>query len=207
MRTGLGRRSLALGVGLFGALVVAAAPVFAAYAAGAPVRVPDNPLGGGAACAALVAQEQAALPNDRVYPDAEVEPWIAATGANTFIGGVQQDRWAGGGSNGLTFTYFDGRAWHRVLLAKNNTSSSGQGIFPDGTGGLWIPAGDGAHNPALLHYSDGKLTPVTLPEQASWVPTIADSLARIPGTSEMLAGGVQYTDGNNKTNSVILEYS
>ena len=37
--------------------------------------------------------------------------------------------------------------------------------------------------------------------------TIPDSLSRIPGTSEMLAGGVQYTDGNEATNSVLLQYS
>jgi hypothetical protein len=53
----------------------------------------------------------------------------------------------------------------------------------------------------------GKLTTVTLPEEANWVPTIAYSLSRIPGTSEMLAGGVQYTDGNERTNSVVLQYS
>ncbi|HTR95555.1 MAG TPA: hypothetical protein VMI73_27805 [Trebonia sp.] len=107
----------------------------------------------------------------------------------------------------MVLLHFNGRAWSRIVLAKNNTSPVRQGIFPDGKGGLWIPAGDGAQNPALLHYSDGKLTTVTLPEQASWVPTIADSLSRIPGTSEMLAGGVQYTDGNERTNSVVLQYS
>jgi hypothetical protein len=107
----------------------------------------------------------------------------------------------------LVLLHFNGRAWSRVVLAKNNTSHTGQGVFPDGKGGLWIPAGDSAGNPALLHYSNGTVTLVTLPAEASWVPTIADSLSRIPGTSEMLAGGVQYTHGNEQTNSVVLQYS
>jgi hypothetical protein len=107
----------------------------------------------------------------------------------------------------MVLLHFNGHAWNRVVLAKNNTSPIGQGIFPDGKDGLWIPAGDGSANPALLHYARGKLSTVTLPAQASWVPTIADSLSRIPGTSEMLAGGVQYTDGNERTNSVVLQYS
>ena len=107
----------------------------------------------------------------------------------------------------MVLLHFNGHAWSRVVLAKHNTSPSGQGIFPDGNGGLWIPAGDGAANPALLHYAKGTLSTVTLPAEASWVPTIADSLSRIPGTSEMLAGGVQYTHGNEQTNSVVLQYS
>jgi hypothetical protein len=43
--------------------------------AGAVVRVPDNPLGGNPACAALVAKHTAL--GSVNYPDAEVEPNIA----------------------------------------------------------------------------------------------------------------------------------
>lgn len=139
---------------------------------------------------------------------AGVKPFLtgirALSAADVYATGEGTDPPHGGP---LVLLHFNGHAWSRVLLAKNNTSPSGQRIVPDGKGGLWIPGGDGAQNPALLHYSNGKLTTVTLPAEATWVPTIADSLARIPGTSEMLAGGVQYTDGNNKTNSVILQYS
>ena len=107
----------------------------------------------------------------------------------------------------MVLLHFNGRAWSRVALAQNNTSFTGQRIFPDGKGGLWIPAGDSSANPALLHYANGKLTAVTLPEEATWVPTIAYSLSRIPGTSEMLAGGIKYTHGNEHANAVVLEYS
>jgi hypothetical protein len=70
--------------------------------AGAVVRVPDNPLGGGATCAALVAQQTAL--GSKNFPDAEVEPQVAVDPTNPLhlIGSVQQDRWNDGGSNGLT---------------------------------------------------------------------------------------------------------
>jgi len=70
--------------------------------AGTVVRVPDNPLGGSATCAALVAQ-QTKLGSVN-FPDAEVEPMIAVDPTNPqhLVGSVQQDRWNDGGSNGLT---------------------------------------------------------------------------------------------------------
>jgi hypothetical protein len=70
--------------------------------AGVVVRVPDNPLGGSSACAALVAQQQAK--GSINYPDAEVEPYVAVDPTNPqhLLGSVQQDRWNDGGSNGLT---------------------------------------------------------------------------------------------------------
>src|SRR5215471_21393472 len=70
--------------------------------AGAVVRVPDNPLGGGSTCAALVAQQQAL--GSVNFPDAEVEPYVDVdpTNPNHLIGTVQQDRWNDGGANGLT---------------------------------------------------------------------------------------------------------
>jgi hypothetical protein len=85
------------------AIVAGSAVAFAStLAAGAVTRVPDNPLGGGATCAALVAQQQAL--GSKNFPDAEVEPYIAVdpTNPNHLIGSVQQDRWNDGGSNGLT---------------------------------------------------------------------------------------------------------
>jgi hypothetical protein len=70
--------------------------------AGSVVRVPDNPLGGSATCAALVASQEAL--GSKNFPDAEVEPYIAVDPTNPLhlIGSVQQDRWNDGGSNGLT---------------------------------------------------------------------------------------------------------
>jgi hypothetical protein len=72
------------------------------FVAGSVVRVPDNPLGGNQACAALVAEHTAL--GSRNFPDSEVEPQVAVDPTNPMhlIGSVQQDRWNDGGANGLT---------------------------------------------------------------------------------------------------------
>ena len=84
------------------ALVGASVAVASTLTAGAVVRVPDNPLGGSPACAALVARQTAA--GSVNYPDSEVEPYVAVNPANPMhlIGTFQQDRWNDGGANGLT---------------------------------------------------------------------------------------------------------
>ena len=105
-------RGLLVSAALLAGLMLGVTPVFAGYAASPPVLMPDKPLAANAACAAVIALQHQALPNTVNYPDAEVEPWIAAAGGGRFIGAVQQDRWNDGGSNGLTLTYFDGTAWH-----------------------------------------------------------------------------------------------
>ncbi|HEY2159743.1 MAG TPA: sialidase family protein [Solirubrobacteraceae bacterium] len=91
---------------LAGTCVTLLAGVFAgsAGAAGTPVRVPDNPLGGSSSCAQQVSQ-QTALGSTN-YPDDEVEPYVAADPTNPMhlIASVQQDRWNDGGANGLTNT-------------------------------------------------------------------------------------------------------
>ena len=96
------RRSLPPGAAVFALLAGAGVAVATTFAAGVPVRVPDNPLGAGAACAALVAQQQAQ--GSVNYPASEVEPYLAANPANPqhLVGSAQQDRWNDGGSNGLT---------------------------------------------------------------------------------------------------------
>jgi hypothetical protein len=83
--------------------IVAGATVALAstLSAGSVLRVPDDPLGGSATCAALVASQETL--GSKNFPDAEVEPYITADPTNPLhlIGTVQQDRWNDGGSNGL----------------------------------------------------------------------------------------------------------
>ena len=68
------------------------------------------------------------------YPNAEVEPWVAVNPTNPFniIGVWQQDRWSGGGANGLaTGVSFDqGRTWsetspHFTRCSGGNASNGG----------------------------------------------------------------------------------
>jgi hypothetical protein len=108
LRSSIRRLIPLAGVGV--ALAVGLTPVLADVTN--PVQVPDQPLARNATCAALIAQELAALPRSHNFPDGEVEPWIAATGAGRYIGAFQQDRWSDGGANGLTVAVFNGTAWH-----------------------------------------------------------------------------------------------
>src|SRR5262252_3193083 len=89
-------------IGIVAVVAGSTVALAATLSAGSVVRVPDNPLGGSATCAALVAsQEKLGSFNN---PDAEVEPHIAVDPTNPMhlVGSVQQDRWNDGGSNGLT---------------------------------------------------------------------------------------------------------
>jgi hypothetical protein len=102
----------------------------------------------------------------------------------------------------LVVLRYDGRTWNRV--AENRFPNSAQ-ASPDGTGGLWIAASSSGA-PYMLHYADGKLSKVALPGDAAQ-PTSILSLARIPGTTEQLAGGwVPAADGRPVTYGVVLQY-
>ena len=135
-------------VALAGATVAAAGP----YTAGAPVQVPDNPLGASPVCAPLVAQQTAA--GSVNYPDAEVEPYVASNPANPnhLVASFQQDRWNDGGSNGLTnVVSFDGGAtW--PLAASQPSSAACEGAT-SGSPGFF----DRATDPWTSFSSDGKI--------------------------------------------------
>jgi hypothetical protein len=132
------------------ALVCASAA--SAFSAGSVVRVPDNPLGGGTTCAAIVAQQQAL--GSVNSPDAEVEPYVAVdpTNAHHLVATVQQDRWNDGGSNGLTNTVSTdgGKTW---------TLATGQPAFSRCEGAVAGSSGDfnRATDPWVSFSSDGKI--------------------------------------------------
>jgi hypothetical protein len=85
-----------------------------------------------------------------------------------------------------------------------------QQVSYDGHGGLWLPMpayGGGPFTSYLLHYSAGKLTPAALPHGASGI-TI-ESVVRIPGSGQQLAGGFTHAKNDLFRNvvAVILQYS
>ena len=127
---------------------LAAAPGAAAstLAAGAVARVPDNPLGGGAACAAQVALSESK--GSVNYPNSEVEPMVAVDPTNPMhlVAAVQQDRWNDGGDNGNTgvFSTNGGASW---------SVAAGQAAFTICTGGTL----DRASDPTVAISSDGSI--------------------------------------------------
>jgi hypothetical protein len=104
----------------------------------------------------------------------------------------------------LALLQYNGHTWSRVSES-GDLSFLPQQILPDGKGGLWIPANDQVENPALLHYTAGKLTVATLPD-AAFEFAGSSEMARIPDTAEMLLAGVALGT-NNKTSPIIYQYS
>jgi hypothetical protein len=134
------------------AVVVAGSSVVlaATLSAGVVVRVPDNPLGGNTACAALVAHHTAL--GSVNYPDAEVEPYVAVDPTNPqhLIGSVQQDRWNDGGANGLTnvVSTNGGASWSLAAGQPQFTTCAGA---PSGSPGSF----DRATDPWVSFSADG----------------------------------------------------
>lgn len=133
-------------------LVTAGAAFAAPLAAGPPIQVGDNPLAASPRCAAQVAQQTAAGSTN--YPDAEVEPYVAADPANPshLVASFQQDRWNDGGANGLTnvVSQDGGRTW--TLAATQPAFSICEGATP-GSAGYFNRSTD----PWISFSSDGRI--------------------------------------------------
>ena len=104
--------------------------------------------------------------------------------------------------------HYDGRTWRRVAEGSFGYGTDpSQQIGPDGRGGLWLamPGYDGQHS-YLVHYSAGRLTTAALPHGPLGVDV--ESLAHVPGSTEMLGGGFTHARGNPSVGvtAVILHY-
>jgi hypothetical protein len=100
--------------------------------------------------------------------------------------------------------HYDGSKWRR-LAEGGEGYGAGQQFSLDGSGGLWIPMpGSDGEPSAMLHYTDGKLKTITMPQKADVV-----SISRMAGTTEQFAGG--YVPVTNPVGAglaeVILQYS
>jgi hypothetical protein len=92
--------------------------------------------------------------------------------------------------------HYNGRTWRKVAQGNFGYGTQpAQQISSDGSGGLWLPMPGFDGQPSyLLHYSGGKLTSAGLPHGAQSIDV--ESVANIPGTTEMLGGGFTHTSGN-----------
>jgi hypothetical protein len=117
--------------------------------------------------------------------------------------GNQQDE---GGP--LVLLHYNGKTWTKVAEGNYGLGTQPlQQLAADGHGGLWIPMpGVDGQKSYLLHYSNGRLAPVTLPMPSTEINI--DSVSLIPGSTDVLAGGYTHAAGNDGGNvvSVILEY-
>ena len=87
----------------------------------------------------------------------------------------------------LVILHWNGSAWSKVA-GGNFGFGELQQVSSDGHGGLWLPMpGFGGQKSYVLHYSGGHLTQAALPGGPTRITL--DTLALIPGTSDVLAGG------------------
>ncbi len=150
------------------------------------------------------------LPAKNKFNNPAVTGIIALSARNVYaIGnGTQMDE---GGPTVLL--HYNGHKWTKVASGNFGFGSSAfagvtQQVAADGTGGLWLPMpGLGGQRSFILHYAAGKLTAARLPVNPLGIAV--DSISRIPGTAQQLAGGATYAAGNPGTHDagVILQYS
>lgn len=105
----------------------------------------------------------------------------------------------------IVVLHYNGHTWSRVADGANANGDGygGSQVAADGSGGLWIPTwGSRGSLSYLLHYSDGKLTDAALPVNA--VSVVVNSVSRVPGTTQTLAGGFTHTPYNPATGQVAV---
>ncbi len=104
--------------------------------------------------------------------------------------------------------HWDGYQWSRVAEGNYGFGTQPvQQVSSDGHGGLWIPMpGIDGQKSHLLHYSARHLTPVALPGGPERI--FVDTVALIPGTTSVLAGGNTHAYATLGTNvvAVLLQY-
>jgi hypothetical protein len=104
--------------------------------------------------------------------------------------------------------HFNGHSWAKVAEGSFGVGTSPlQQVASDGHGGLWIPMpAAGAERSYLVHYAAGRLTAAALPIGPRKISV--ESIAHIPGTAQLLAGGFTHASDNPGTAvvAVLLQY-
>jgi hypothetical protein len=108
----------------------------------------------------------------------------------------------------MVILHWDGYQWFNVAEGSYGFGTQPlQQASPDGHGGLWIPMpGVDGQKSYLLHYSAGHLTSAALPGGPNRI--FVDTVALIPGTTSVLAGGNIHAFAQLGTNvtAVLLQY-
>jgi hypothetical protein len=106
----------------------------------------------------------------------------------------------------LVILHWNGSVWSKVA-GGNYGFGTFQQFSPDGHGGLWLPMpGAGGQKSYLLHYTGGHLTQAALPGGPDKITV--DTVALIPGTSQVLGGGETHAAADPGTDvmGVVLQY-
>ena len=102
--------------------------------------------------------------------------------------------------------HFNGHKWSKLATGQFGFGPDFQQFSSDGSGGLWLAMeGSAGGTSVFVHYAGGKFTKAAV-NQAT---TTIQSVSRIPGTTQQLAGGFTHAAGNRGANvvAVLLQYS
>jgi hypothetical protein len=104
--------------------------------------------------------------------------------------------------------HYNGHSWAKVAQGSFGVGTSPlQQVASDGHGGLWLPMpAVGGERSYLVHYASGHLTAAALPTGPRKINV--ESIAHIPGTAQLLAGGFTHATNNPGSNVVaaLLQY-
>jgi hypothetical protein len=141
------------------------------------------------------------LPAKRELNDPRLFSIIALSSRSVYAIGSGSTEDEGGP---LVVLHYNGKTWSKVAETAVGDPAQGQ-VSYDGDGGLWIPAGSSSSQ-YLLHYADGKLTKAALPKNGGASAT-AETVSRVPGTAQQLAGGYLPAADGSTHYAIILQYS
>jgi hypothetical protein len=99
--------------------------------------------------------------------------------------------------------HFNGRSWSKLATGQFGFGPFWQQSSSDGSGGLWLPMATGLNGTFLVHYADGKITKAAVNAATLTV----DSVSRIPGTTQMLAGGFTHAPDGTNVDAALLQAS
>jgi len=152
-----------------------------------------------------------ATPVNRLLPprdprglnDPQVAGILALSDRNVYaIGnGNQQDE---GGP--VVVLHFNGHQWSRLATGQFGFGPDFQQFSSDGSGGLWLAMeGPAGGTSVFVHYAGGKFTKAAVNPATVTI----QSLSRIPGTTQQLAGGFTHAAGQRGANvvAVLFQYS
>ena len=104
--------------------------------------------------------------------------------------------------------HYNGHTWAKVAEGSFGVGTSPlQQVASDGHGGLWLPMpAVGGERSYLVHYAAGRLTAAPLPTGPRKINV--ESVAHIPGTAQLLAGGFTHASDNPGAAvvAVLLQY-
>jgi hypothetical protein len=145
------------------------------------------------------------LPAKNPLNDPAVVAIMALSDTNVYAFGSAGAQDEGGP---MVVLHFNGHKWTKVATGEFGYGPDHDQVSSDGGAGLWIPMdGPVGGTSFLLHYAGGKLTKANVPINPALL-TI-QSVSRIPGTTQQLAGGYTHPGGGDRTpkTAVILQYS